>query len=85
MRCRGCAVRYADFDWFEGMDPLNVKQFEWALAGEEILAREFEREAAEMLERVAADPSNVLGEIGSSPRATGPSWVSRSGTRSCDR
>jgi pimeloyl-ACP methyl ester carboxylesterase len=51
-----------DFDWFEGMDPLNVREFEWALEGEEVLAREYGREAAEMLERVAADPSKVLGE-----------------------
>ena len=51
-----------DFDWFEGMDPLNVREFEWALRGEEVLAHEYEREAAEMLERVAADPSTVLGE-----------------------
>jgi pimeloyl-ACP methyl ester carboxylesterase len=51
-----------DFDWFEGMDPLNVREFEWALEGEEVLAREYEREAAETLERVAADPSKVLGE-----------------------
>ena len=51
-----------DFDWFEGMDPLNVRQFEWALEGEEVLAREYGREAAEMLERVAVDPSKVLGE-----------------------
>jgi pimeloyl-ACP methyl ester carboxylesterase len=50
------------FDWFEGMDPLNVREFEWALEGEEVLAREYEREAAEVLERVAADPSQVLGE-----------------------
>jgi pimeloyl-ACP methyl ester carboxylesterase len=51
-----------DFEWFEGMDPLNVREFEWALEGEEVLAREYGREAAEMLERVAADPSKVLGE-----------------------
>ena len=51
-----------DFDWFEGMDPLNVREFEWALAGEEVLEREYGREAAEMLERVAEDPSKVLGE-----------------------
>jgi pimeloyl-ACP methyl ester carboxylesterase len=51
-----------DFDWFEGMDPLNVREFEWALEGEEVLAREYGREAAEMLERVAADPSKMLGE-----------------------
>lgn len=51
-----------DFDWFEGMDPLNVREFEWALEGEEVLAREYGREAVEILERVAADPSKVLGE-----------------------
>ena len=51
-----------DFDWFEGMDPLNVREFDWAVAGEEVLAREYEREAAEMLARVAEDPSKVLGE-----------------------
>jgi pimeloyl-ACP methyl ester carboxylesterase len=50
------------FDWFEGMDPLNVREFGWALEGEEVLAREYGREAAEILERVAADPSQVLGE-----------------------
>lgn len=51
-----------DLDWFEGMDPLNVKEFEWALAGEDVLTREYERYAAEMLDRVAADPANVLGD-----------------------
>ena len=51
-----------DFDWFEGMDPLNVKEIGWALEGEDVLARELEREAAEMLERVAADPSKLLGD-----------------------
>jgi pimeloyl-ACP methyl ester carboxylesterase len=51
-----------DFDWFEGMDPLNVREFGWALEGEEVLAREYRREADEMLERLAADPSQVLGE-----------------------
>jgi pimeloyl-ACP methyl ester carboxylesterase len=62
-----CAVSPApfdlpDFDWYEGMDPLNVQEVEWALAGEEVLVRELEREAAETLERVAVDPANVLGE-----------------------
>src|SRR5262245_28120255 len=51
-----------DFDWFEGMDPLNVREFDWALAGEEVLERGYEQEAAEMLARVAEDPSKVLGE-----------------------
>jgi pimeloyl-ACP methyl ester carboxylesterase len=51
-----------DFDWFEGMDPLNVREFGWALQGEQVLAPELEREAAEMLERVAADPAKILGD-----------------------
>jgi pimeloyl-ACP methyl ester carboxylesterase len=48
-----------DLDWFEGMDPLNVREFEWALQGEEVLAREYGREAKEILERVAEDPSKL--------------------------
>jgi pimeloyl-ACP methyl ester carboxylesterase len=51
-----------DLDWFEGMDPLNVKELGWALEGEDVLVPELEREAAEMLERVAADPSKLLGD-----------------------
>ncbi len=62
-----CAVGIAPYDaegidWFDGMDPLNVQEFEWALQGEEVLARELEREAAEVKERVAADPSKLLGD-----------------------
>lgn len=52
----------ADFDWFEGMDPLNVREIQWALGGEAVLAPELEREAAEMQERVAADPAKILGD-----------------------
>jgi pimeloyl-ACP methyl ester carboxylesterase len=51
-----------DFDWVEGMDPLNVTEVGWALEGEDVLARELEREAAEILERVAADPSQLMGD-----------------------
>jgi pimeloyl-ACP methyl ester carboxylesterase len=51
-----------DFDWFEGMDPLNVKEFGWALDGEDVLAPELEREAAEMLARVTDDPAKLLGD-----------------------
>ena len=51
-----------DFDWFKGMDPLNVKEFGWALGGEDVLVPELEREAAELLVRVAADPSKLLGD-----------------------
>ena len=52
----------ADFDWLEGMDPLNVREVGWALAGEEVLVPELEREAAELRERVAADPAKALGD-----------------------
>src|SRR5947199_113120 len=62
-------AQWGDLNGFEGMDPLNVREFAWALEGEEVLAREYEREAAEMLERVAADPSKVLGEDWRLPEA----------------
>jgi pimeloyl-ACP methyl ester carboxylesterase len=61
-----------NFDWFEGMDPHNVQEFGWALQGEEVLLPELEREAAGMLERVAADPAKVIGdewELSESDRA----------------
>jgi pimeloyl-ACP methyl ester carboxylesterase len=29
-------------DWFEGMDPLNVREIDWALAGEDVLAPELD-------------------------------------------
>jgi pimeloyl-ACP methyl ester carboxylesterase len=46
--------------WLAGMDAENVKEFGWAQAGEEALAAELEREYAQLLERVTADPSSVL-------------------------
>jgi pimeloyl-ACP methyl ester carboxylesterase len=60
-----CAVGIApfdtpDFNWFENMDPLNVREIHWALEGEDVLAREFERESAQMLQQVADDPSTLL-------------------------
>jgi pimeloyl-ACP methyl ester carboxylesterase len=39
-----------------------VKEFGWALDGAGVLAGELEREAGELLERVAADPAQLLGE-----------------------
>jgi pimeloyl-ACP methyl ester carboxylesterase len=61
-----CTVSPAPFDvgvdWSAGMDPLNVREVEWALQGEDVLAPELEREGAEVLERVAADPAKVLGD-----------------------
>ena len=52
----------ADLDWLSGMDPLNVREVEWALQGEDVYVSNLEREAAEALERVAADPSKLLGD-----------------------
>jgi pimeloyl-ACP methyl ester carboxylesterase len=51
-----------DLDFFRGMDPLNVTEFGWALEGEERLVPELTRELVEMGERVAADPSKLLGD-----------------------
>jgi pimeloyl-ACP methyl ester carboxylesterase len=42
------------FDWFADMDAVNIDELGWALEGEDVLAREIERTAAGMLERVAA-------------------------------
>lgn len=58
-----------DFDWFEGMDPLNVKEFSWVLQGEKVLVPELEREAAEKIERVADDPAKVIGDDWNLPEA----------------
>jgi pimeloyl-ACP methyl ester carboxylesterase len=58
-----------DFDWFEGMDPLNVKEFSWVLQGEEVLVSELEREAADTIERVADDPAKVMGDDWNLPEA----------------
>ena len=52
-----------DLDWFAGMDPENVKEFGWALEGEETLVRELEREAGELLSRLDEDPASLLGEF----------------------
>jgi pimeloyl-ACP methyl ester carboxylesterase len=61
-----CIVGVAPYDvlgeeWFTGMDPMNVREFGWALDGEDRLHEELAREDADMRARVAADPSNVLG------------------------
>lgn len=51
-----------ELDFFDGMDPLNVTEFGWALEGEQRLAVELDRELREMAQRVAADPSKLLGD-----------------------
>ena len=46
--------------WLAGMDPENVKEFDWAVAGEDVLMRELEAEHAKIAARVAADPASLL-------------------------
>jgi pimeloyl-ACP methyl ester carboxylesterase len=49
--------------WIDGMDPENIKEFRWALAGEDVLAVELAREHAAMRDRVAVDPTTILGDF----------------------
>ena len=46
--------------WLDGMDPENVKEFGWALAGEEVLLRELETLNAGIAARIAEDPTKAL-------------------------
>jgi pimeloyl-ACP methyl ester carboxylesterase len=74
-----CVVGVAPFgsagldedEWLAGMDPQNVKEFNWARAGEDVLVPELEREHREAEERVAEDPSRLLEgfELSESDRA----------------
>jgi pimeloyl-ACP methyl ester carboxylesterase len=58
-------------DWLEGMDEVNIREFGWAFAGEETLARELEREVSEILHRLEDDPTAALAgiELSASDRA----------------
>lgn len=60
-----------DLDWFGGMDPVNVQELRWALAGEEVLIQELAREARIVLDRVEKDPAAILDgfELAASDRA----------------
>jgi pimeloyl-ACP methyl ester carboxylesterase len=63
-----CSVGVAPFGsggldkdtWVGGMDPENVKEVEWAIAGEDVLTPELEAEQKLIEERVSVDPSTVL-------------------------
>lgn len=64
----GCDVGVAPYDapgleWLEAMDPVNVREIQWTLAGEGILTRELGREARETLERVDEDPAALFAGI----------------------
>jgi pimeloyl-ACP methyl ester carboxylesterase len=50
------------FDWFAGMDAVNIEEIGWALEGEDVLARELERMTTAWLKRLAEDPSKA-GEV----------------------
>jgi pimeloyl-ACP methyl ester carboxylesterase len=50
-------------DYFKGMDPENVKETEWALAGEETLVPELQREAQKALDQLDVDPTALLSEF----------------------
>lgn len=68
VRCAECNVGPAPYgaeglDYFNGMDPENVKEFGWALAGEETLVPELEREAQEALDQLDVDPAALLSEF----------------------
>lgn len=55
-------VGLPDLDWLEGMDPENVKEFGWAIAGEAVLHERLTEESEAMMKRVADDPSKALGD-----------------------
>ncbi len=48
-------------EWFAGMVEGNVREFGWALAGEETLRRELEPMAGELLSSVESDSEDALG------------------------
>jgi pimeloyl-ACP methyl ester carboxylesterase len=63
-----CIVGVAPYDlmgeeWYDGMDAENVKEFGWALAGEQKAHDELAGEASRMLARMAEDPANILGDF----------------------
>jgi pimeloyl-ACP methyl ester carboxylesterase len=59
-----CPVPYdaAEIDFLDGMDPGNIEEFGWALAGEDVVASRLSDELAAMGERVKVDPSSLLGD-----------------------
>jgi pimeloyl-ACP methyl ester carboxylesterase len=59
----GAPYDASDLDWFEGMDPENVKEFGWALQGEGTLVPELERLADEWRSRLDDDPATLLGDF----------------------
>ena len=50
-------------EWYAGMDPENVKEFGWALEGEDRLRTELEREDKQIRHMVSVDPSKILDQF----------------------
>lgn len=50
-------------EWLAGMDPENLKEFGWAVAGEDVLTRELEALQKTLQERVTVDPSTILQDF----------------------
>lgn len=50
-------------DWCAGMDPANIKELQWALAGESTLAGELAQLAQRVLERIDDDPDALLTDF----------------------
>jgi pimeloyl-ACP methyl ester carboxylesterase len=65
-----CAVGLAPYgpgglphdEWLAGQTAENVQEIEWALDGEEALARGLTVSQADLAERLAADPSSLFGD-----------------------
>jgi pimeloyl-ACP methyl ester carboxylesterase len=63
-----CSVGVAPYEalgdaWTEGMDPANLKEFGWAIEGEDRLAEELALEDAKIRETVVENPAGVLDEF----------------------
>jgi hypothetical protein len=76
-RCNVGLAPYAaaGLDFFDGMDPLNVVEFGWALDGESRLVPELERQLQEMGERMDADLTQLLSDAVLGGRST-TAWLS---------
>jgi pimeloyl-ACP methyl ester carboxylesterase len=58
----GAPFAAQDLDWFEGMDPMNVEEFGWALEGEATLAPAIEGLAQQALDQADEDPTALMSD-----------------------
>jgi pimeloyl-ACP methyl ester carboxylesterase len=62
-----CVVGVAPFqapglEWWAGMDPQNVREFGWAIEGEQVLHDNLARLGEQDLARIEQDPSKILSD-----------------------